>query len=505
MSNREEFQISYSNKKIAKNTIYNLFGYGIPAIFAVFFIPALIHGLGVERFGILSLAWIVIGYFSFFDFGIGKSLTKIIAEKIGQNKIDEIPGIFWNSMFLMFFISAIITIVFLFLAPALVKSIFTISMPLRSETLSTFYLLALSIPLVTTSASLRGLLEAYQRFGIINIIRIILGIFTFLGPLIVLLITNSLFWIVCFLILIRFFIWILYFIQCIKANIFIKNNFKLKFEFRYIKPVLKFSIWITIANIIGPIILYSDRFFIGSMISAAAITFYVTPYEIATKLMLIPSALVGVLFPVFSAGFINNPELSKKLLLRGIKFICLIVFPAVFLMVIFSYEGIEIWLGEGFAQKSSIILKFLSIGILMNSFSLVPNNFFQGIGKPHIPTIINLIELPIYLATMWLSIKYYSLNGAAAAYMSLAFIDTTIMYIVAYKMFKIKFDRNFSLFLLLTICPGIIFPFFLTSFITKVFFSIIFLIIFFIYAWKKILLFEEKNFIFQLKSRLFQN
>ena len=64
---------------------------------ALFTIPFLIKGLGEEKFGILSLAWVVIGYFSLFDFGIGRTLTKIVAEKIGLEEIDEIPGLFWTA------------------------------------------------------------------------------------------------------------------------------------------------------------------------------------------------------------------------------------------------------------------------------------------------------------------------------------------------------------------------------------------------------------------------
>ena len=224
MEEPENANVTYTGKSIAKNTIYNLLGYGIPLIFALVIIPPLIRGLGTERFGILNLAWVIIGYFSFFDFGIGRALTKIIAEKIGLNQTKEIPGIFWTSFFLMFFISLFFTVIIVLLAPDLVHNLFKISLGLQTETLRTFYILALSIPIVTTTAGIRGFLEAYQKFGIINVIRIFLGVFMFLGPLLCLIFTNSLFWIVCFLILIRIVVWILYLLECFKLNIKIKNG-----------------------------------------------------------------------------------------------------------------------------------------------------------------------------------------------------------------------------------------------------------------------------------------
>ena len=166
--------INYSGKLVARNTIYNLLGYGIPLVLALGLIPPLINNLGNERFGLLNLSWIVVGYFSFLDFGIGKALTKIIAEKIGLNQNDQIPSLFWTSILLMLSVSILVAIIAIVLMPYLVN-IFHISKNMHDETLASFYALAVSIPIVSTMAGLRGFLEAYQKFGIINSIRIISG------------------------------------------------------------------------------------------------------------------------------------------------------------------------------------------------------------------------------------------------------------------------------------------------------------------------------------------
>ncbi|HLJ29909.1 MAG TPA: hypothetical protein VKY85_24590 [Candidatus Angelobacter sp.] len=58
-----------SGRFLARNTIWNLLGQLLPMAVAVVAIPPVIRGLGIPRFGVLSLAWIVIGYFSLFDLG----------------------------------------------------------------------------------------------------------------------------------------------------------------------------------------------------------------------------------------------------------------------------------------------------------------------------------------------------------------------------------------------------------------------------------------------------
>lgn len=492
MEETENLSITFSGSSIAKNTIYNLLGNIIPLIFALVFIPPLIKGLGTERFGILSIAWMIVGYFSFFDFGLGRGLTKIIAEKIGLNQTDQIPKIFWTSLFLMISISLIAVIGLLFFVPSLVN-IFKISQNLQHETTNIFYMLALSIPVVTTMTGLRGLLEAYQKFATINIMKVFLGIFTFLGPLLVLIITNSLFWIIAFLIFTRIIIWILYLLQCLKVARGIRNEIRV--DLNSIKPVLKFSIWITVGNIIVPIIFYSDRFLIGALISVTAITYYVTPFEVVTKLMMISVALSGVLFPIFSASFFNNPNITKKIFLRGVKFIFLTMYPFVLLIITFSYEGIELWLGKDFAVNSSLIMQLLAIGILMNSMSLIPNIFFQGIGKPRIPTLINLVELPVYILMMWFSIKFNGINGAAMAFTIMATIDAIGMYIVAHRMFAIRFESKFSLIMFLLMLSVLIVPFLLSNIIFKIILVVISLSVFILIAWNRFLSVDEKYFI----------
>lgn len=492
MKEFQNYSSNYRGSSITKNTIYNLLGYGAPMLIAVLTIPILVKGLGTERFGVLSLAWIVIGYFSFFDFGIGKSLTKIIAEKIGRNQLNEIPDLFWTSLILMFGVSFFIVSLLTFFVPSIVNLI-NISEELKPEFIDTFYILVFSIPIVSTTAGLRGVLEAYQKFGMINIIRIFLGAFTFLVPMICCLFTTNIFWIVLILILLRIIVWVIYLNQCLNVN----NDLKQKLVFKYIviKPIIKFSFWITVTNIVGPVISNVDRFFIGALISVEAVAYYATPYEVITKLLLIPNALVLVLFPIFSASFSNTPDISKKLFYTGMKFTYIILYPIILIIVSFSYQGINLWLGPEFASQSTVILQILAIGILFNAISYIPFNFFQGVGMANIPAVLNLIELPFYLALMWISIKNLGIEGAAYVWLLRIIIDTVLIFFIYYKKFAFKFESSFEASAFLTSLICLVVPFFIETIYIKMFFSIGFLALFVIIVWKYFISSEEKKFI----------
>lgn len=490
-----------SGNLLLKNSAYNFAGSIAPLLVALFSIPFLVKGLGEEKFGILSLAWVVIGYFSLFDFGIGRTLTKIVAEKIGLEEIDEIPGLFWTALFLMFIISLIGSIILLIGSPYLVINIFNISKEYQEQSIYTFYTLALSIPIVTTTAGLRGVLEAYQKFGMINLLRSVLGVFTFVGPLLCLIFTSNLFVIVLFLSFFRLIIWIFFYIECKKLNSI--HNAEIKIVRNLIKPILKTSTWMSISNLIGPIILYVDRFLIGALISAVAVTFYTTPYEVVTKLLIIPSALASVLFPAIASNYKTNPEYAGKLFAKSVKYIFIILFPIVLIISAFASEGLNLWLGINFVNSSTLVLQLFAVGIFLNSLAFFPFTYLQSIGRPDITAKIHLFELPLYLIFMWYFIPKFGITGAALVWLIRIFIDTSLLFYFTQKVFQrkteIKFSFNSILALLSIIL--IISTIFISGIVFKLLFILAVLLTFSIIVWKKILEPEDLSFIFsRIKS-----
>ena len=89
MKKNQDKQFNLNSHSISLNIFWNLLGNGTPMLAALFAIPILIDGLGLERFGVLTLSWMVVGYFSLFDLGLGRALTKLVAEKLGREENEE--------------------------------------------------------------------------------------------------------------------------------------------------------------------------------------------------------------------------------------------------------------------------------------------------------------------------------------------------------------------------------------------------------------------------------
>jgi len=275
-----------SGRLLARNTVWNLIGSCSPILVAIVCLPVLKTTLGTDRLGIISLAWAIIGYFGFFDLGLSRALTKLVAEKLGAQRLEEIPAMVWTSLFLMGGIGVVSAVIAFLLVPWLVQRPLKIPAELRSETTLAFYWISLSIPIVVVTAGLRGVLEALQRFRLATAIRIPMGIFTYLGPVLILPFSHSLVPIMAVLVLGRTVAGVAHLWACFRALPSLQRS--CAFHTSSVGPLFRFGSWMTVSNIVGPLMVSFDRFLIGSMISVAAVAFYSVPYEVVTRLWLVP-------------------------------------------------------------------------------------------------------------------------------------------------------------------------------------------------------------------------
>lgn len=417
---------------LARNTILNLLGQGTPLIIAIFAIPILIKNLGKDAFGVLTLVWAITAYCNLFDLGMGRALTQKVADRLGKEKHQEIPGLVWTALLTMLLLGVLGTTVLIPLSSWMVHSLLKIPPPLQLEARNSFYLIAIFLPIIISTPTLRGLLEAHQRFDITSAMNVSLGVYTFLSPLLVILFSRRLFPIVAVLVVGRLIAWGVYVLLCRKIVPALTRGIRV--QMTALLPLACYGGWLTVSNIFGSLMIYSDRFIIGAILSMAAVAFYATPFEVITKLGLLPFAIVGVLFPAFSVSFFHDQERAGRLFRKGVKSIFLVLFPISLLLVTFAYEALSLWLGVEFAQNSTRVVQWLTVGILINSLAFVPVALFQGIGRPDLIAKLHLCEFPLYLMVMWLLIKAFGIEGAAVAWVLRVTVDAFLLFYLTQRL-----------------------------------------------------------------------
>ena len=421
-----------SGHSIAGNILWNLFGNCFPVIVAVVCLPMLKRGLGTERLGIMSLAWVLIGYFSLFDLGLSRALTKLVAERIAQQRQSEVASLVWTSLSLMTAVGIVGALLTFVLAPYLVERLLRVPASLSHEALGSFYWLGAAVPVVVLTAGLRGVLEAVQHFRLATAIRVPMGIFSYVGPAALLPFTHSLIPIIAVLAMGRVLACVAHFWACFHVLPGLRGDFG--FHAPSVKPLFLFGGWMTVSNVLGPLMVTFDRFLIGSIISIAAVAYYSIPYEVVTKLWLISSALIGVLFPAFSATNAVDRARLVFLFKCGVKYIFIILLPLALALVIFAPEGLALWLGNDFAHNSTSIARLLAVAVLVNSLAQVPFTHLQSIGRPDLTAKFHLLELPFYVVTLFFLARHWGITGVAIAWLLRVIIDTFLLFWFSFRM-----------------------------------------------------------------------
>src|SRR5215208_1484464 len=141
-----EVNAAQASSSIGRNTFWNVLGTGLPMVLALVTIPVVIHSAGAARFGVLTIAWAVLGYFGNFDLGLGGATIRFLAEAFEHRRVAESRGIFWTSVLLSGLVGAISACLLAALTPWLVGGVLNVPLGLRVETQGAFYFLAMGVP-----------------------------------------------------------------------------------------------------------------------------------------------------------------------------------------------------------------------------------------------------------------------------------------------------------------------------------------------------------------------
>jgi O-antigen/teichoic acid export membrane protein len=411
---------------LARNALLNLAGHAAPLFAALLLVPVLVSRLDAERFGFLALAWALVGYFSLFDLGLGRALSRLVAERRGTPAEAGLPALSRTALTLTLALGAVAGAALFLAAGPICESLLRLSPGLQGDARDALRVLGLSLPLVTLTAALRGLLEAGQHFGWVNAIRVPVGILTFAAPLAATWWSSSLVALAVALVLMRVAAFAAHWMAC---RTFWPALLGLaRPQGAAAREMLGYGAWLTISNVVGPLMVYVDRFVIAGLLAVSWVAYYSAPYELVTRLWLIPAALTGVLFPAMAAA---SPERLAALYRTGTKAVLIAVFPLALVATAFAEDWLQAWLGPQFAAHGTRVAQLLCLGAAVNCLAYLPFTLLQARGRADLTAKLHLAELPVYLLVLWALVGRWGIEGAAAAWALRCTVDAAALFLFA--------------------------------------------------------------------------
>ena len=411
---------------------WNLSGLSLPLLVAAITVPTLVSQIGQERFGILALAWGLIGYAGALDLGIGRALTQHVGKLIGKKDLDSIAAVLATASRITLFTgligSAIIICATLLGAAAWVK---TTNIPI-SEIKICLFLLAIALPAQAMSSTYRGLNEAYLNFKAISMLRAGLGMVNFGGPFLISLYSNKLSWIIGSLVLSRLAALLVY--RSLAMNCLAKYPAD---SFRYstaiVRSLFRFGGWLTISSIISPILLQADRFIIASTISAAAVFVYVLPYEMVVQSLVLVGAISSVIFPSLTRLLHEKPDEWRSYFKTWLIRVACVMGIVCVLMAIALPFILPLWLKKNLDQDSVLVGQILCIGVFANSLAAMFYALLHAQGRSSATAKLHILELPLFLVVLAFVTPMFGVIGAACAWVGRMAFDSLALAWIAQR------------------------------------------------------------------------
>jgi O-antigen/teichoic acid export membrane protein len=191
-----------------------------------------------------------------------------------------------------------------------------------------------------------------------------------------------------------------------------------------VRELLLFGGWVSVTSFVGAMLVVTDRFLIGAVLGAVAVTLYSIPFQLAQRIAILPSSLTTALFPRLSAA---SAEEQKRLGGLAFRTLASLMTLPVLGGVLLIGPFLELWVGHRIGSQAAPVGRLLLIGFWINAFALLPLTRLQARGRPDLVTKCHLLELAPYLVGLTLAMKTYGIIGCAIMFVLRCLLDLLLL------------------------------------------------------------------------------
>lgn len=408
---------------VKRHTFYNLCGAIVPSLISLVTVPAYLHLIGDARYGVLAIVWLFLGYFGLFDPGVTRAAAFHMSRLHEPNQAKERESVFWTALLVNLSFGLVGGVVLYFAARPIFMSTFKMPESMRAEVMASLPWLAASIPVSIATGVLGGALQAREWFGVSNAINVGNVAISQIVPLAVAYWHGpDLRWLIPAVLIARMFGSIPTFIAIWRALPLGIGGF---FDTKLLKSLFSYGGWVTVTNLLTPVLSTMDRMLIGSLLSAEAVAFYTVPFNLVSRASALPGSLATSLFPRLSR---SSQEDSARLASDAVAALAAVMTP-LFVLAMGAFPiFMQHWVGRNFAAHAAPVGIILLVGIWMNGLAYIPYGHLQAVGRPDLVAKFHAIEVIPFLGILWLGLHYFGLIGAAYAWSLRVIFDTLLLF-----------------------------------------------------------------------------
>jgi O-antigen/teichoic acid export membrane protein len=404
---------------LRKNSMSAVIASVLPAITTLIVTPLYLREIGLQRFGMLALFWLFVGYFGFFEGGIGLAASQRIASNTGDPALRiRTASTALTLSLIMGLLGGIVLIPVAYLY-------FTAKQTVETDGASLvgiLIILAFGILFVNLSSLLGGILRTRSDHTALNGISAISGVLVQVTPLVVAIWwSNELVYLLASVIVARMLpLPLFYAMTCRAMGAVLRPSL----DRTEVRALTSFGIWVTVSSLVSPLMSALDRFVLGIVQGPAPVASYSLGLQLSERTSVVPGAVVASYFPVYASA---NEEERKRVSQSFFKKYSLLIAGMTVSIILLSGPFLHFWVGAEVASKATPVAIVVGLGFWANMMARLPFIHLQAQGRPNLVAICHLIELPIYLAILYAATTTLGLIGGAVAYSLRCALDYALL------------------------------------------------------------------------------
>lgn len=392
---------------LARNTLVNLAGIGVPLLVSVATVPLYLHAVGLERYGVLSICWVALAYFALFDFGVGKALSQRMAA-IAHGPAEPRNALFWAGFSTSLALSVLATLAAFAVAGVVVPHIGFASPAIAAETRAAIPILILMFPLVILGSALSSALTAHERFVAVNLIEVASSTGSIVVTVAVAYLKGpELPGLIATIVLTRLAAVLALFACCWKV---VPVRGFVRFTRADVAALMRFGGWISLSDAVTPVLSLWDRFAIGAVLGAGAVPIYSIPNTLVARLSMLPWAMSRALFPGLARA---DPAEAQRRADETVAGLGALMTPICLGALVALWPFLTVWIGPRLAAQVADLSYLFVPGLWMNALAVVPYTLVVAQQRPKVAALIHLGQVLPYALFLYLAMKGGGLTAVA--------------------------------------------------------------------------------------------
>jgi O-antigen/teichoic acid export membrane protein len=398
--------------KAKKNIVISFGLQAISIIIGLIYVPLLINYLGAEEYGVWLTLSSVIGWFAFFDIGLGNGLRNKLTEALAKNDTRLAKEYVSTTYAIISLVFGFVLVLFYCINPfldwskILNTSVVGIDkLTLLAQVVFTFFVFRFIFQLIGT------IYLAYQMPAVNNAISPVSNIISLLIILILLKTSDgSLLALGTVLSAVPVFVFIIFSFLAFRKRFHSIRPSINSIKFKHSRSLLSLGVKFFISQVAALILFSLSNIIIAQVLSPKE----VTEYNIAFKYFSVSlMAITIVLSPIWSAvtdAYIKEDFNWLKSTLRKLNRLGIVFISIAALQLVFSDFIYRIWVGDK-VNIPFILSLAMFFDIAWSSFSASYSSFINGFGKLKLGLIIVWFRLLVFVPMAIYMTKIFGVSG----------------------------------------------------------------------------------------------